>query len=65
MPENENKNPQELQNMAVAAMTQFLRENPEIEEAMQIMNMSLSDYLQAMESVRTGPTVSYSTYLQA
>ncbi len=61
MPPLETKTPEELQDEIVKAMDDFAKLNPEIAQAMQVMNMSLADYLQAMEAARGGQTASYSS----
>ena len=63
MPQQEKKTSDVLQEEVLKAMSEFAKNNPEIIEAMQVMNMSIADYLQAMESALGGQTVSYSSYL--
>jgi hypothetical protein len=63
MPQEQNNTSDVLQEEVVKAMDEFAKANPEIIEAMRVMNMSLADYLQAMECARGGLTVSYSSYL--
>jgi hypothetical protein len=63
MPQQGNKTSDVLQEEVLKAMSEFAKNNPEIIEALQVMNMSLADYLQAMECTRGGQTVSYSSYL--
>jgi hypothetical protein len=63
MPEQENKTSDVLQEEVLRAMNEFAKNNPELMEAMNVMNMSLADYLRAMECARGGQTVSYSSNL--
>ena len=54
---------EQMQESIVGRMEEFSRDNPEIIEAMQVMNMSMPDYLQAIQSVREGETFSCSSSL--
>jgi len=56
------KSAEELQDQIVEGMAEFSRNNPEIVEAMQVMNMSMTDYLQAIQSVREAETFSCSSH---
>jgi hypothetical protein len=40
------------------AFEQFAREHPEVAEAMEVMNLSFSDYLQAIAALKESPSVS-------
>ena len=61
MQPQENKTSEEIQLTIVGDIEEFRKNNPEIIAAMEVMNMSMTDYLQAMESVRGGgKTDSYS-----
>ncbi|MGB6942534.1 MAG: hypothetical protein WBE37_09085 [Bryobacteraceae bacterium] len=60
MQPQENKTSEEIQLTIVGDIEEFRKNNPEIIAAMEVMNMSMTDYLQAMESVRGGQTYSYS-----
>jgi hypothetical protein len=42
-------------------MAAFSAQNPEIIEAMAVMNIALPDYLQAVEAIRGGQTMSASS----
>ena len=57
-----NKGFEELQEEVVEGMAEFARNNPEIIEAMRVMNMSMPDYLQAIQSVREAETFSCSSH---
>jgi hypothetical protein len=51
-----------IQEQIVKQMQDFSAKNPQIAEALEVMNMSVADYLQAMEAIRGGQTVSCSTF---
>jgi hypothetical protein len=53
-----------LQEGIVKEIEQFSKDNPEIVEAMKVMNMSMDDYIQAMDSVRATQTFSCSSFTQ-
>ena len=61
MPEDEVSTLEEIQQRVVGEMEGFAKANPEIIEAMRVMNMSMPDYLQALESVRAAETFSCSS----
>jgi hypothetical protein len=65
MPEEEAKTNEKLQEALLSAVEEFSRENPQIIEAMQVMNMSMNDYLQAMESARGGQSASFTPIYHA
>lgn len=52
---------EDIQQGVVEGMAEFSRNNPEIVEAMQVMNMSMPDYLQAIQAVREAETFSCSS----
>ena len=51
-----------LQESVVREIEQFSTDHPEIMEAMQVMNMSIADYIEAMDSVRARQTFSCSSF---
>ena len=61
MPEDDIKTLEAMQQKVVGEIEEFAKANPEIIEAMEVMNMSMPDYLQAMESVRATETFSCSS----
>jgi len=63
MAENDttNEDIQALQARIVEGMAAFSAQNPEIIEAMAVMNIALPDYLQAVEAIRGGQTMSASS----
>ncbi|MGA2267446.1 MAG: hypothetical protein ABSH44_03150 [Bryobacteraceae bacterium] len=48
------------QEVILKEMQDFSASNPQIMEALEAMNQSLADYLQALETIRGGQTVSCS-----
>jgi hypothetical protein len=54
-------NHEAVQQSILGSIEEFEKNNPEIVEAMGVMNMSMVQYLTAMESVRGGQSVSYSS----
>jgi hypothetical protein len=59
--ESEPKKLEALQDSLLSEIERFSNENPEIVEAMKVMNMSMADYIAAMDSVRIPETFSSST----
>jgi hypothetical protein len=59
--EPSNKTFESLQEEMLKKMQEFSRSNPEIMEAMDVMNMSMADYIEAMDSVRSTQIFSCST----
>lgn len=51
-----------FQENMVSNIEQFSKDHPEIIEAMKVMNMSMADYIEAMDSVRGGQTFSSSSF---
>ena len=52
---------QDLQAKIVNSMREFAAQNPAITEAMAVMNMTMPEYLQAIEAIRGGQIVSASS----
>jgi DNA-directed RNA polymerase specialized sigma subunit len=46
----------------IREMQEFSTKNPQIAEALEVMNISLAEYLQAMEAIRGGQTISCSPF---
>jgi hypothetical protein len=61
MPEDDVRTFEAIQRTVVEDIEEFAKNNPEIIEAMKVMNISMPDYLQAMESVRAAETFSCSS----
>ena len=53
----------DLQDRIIKGMKDFEAENPLITEALAVMNITMADYLQAMESLRGDQIVSASVYV--
>jgi len=54
---------QGLQDQIAQQMKDFVAENPDIGEAMAVMNMTMPDYYLAMESIRGDRVISASVYV--
>lgn len=57
----ENHEPEDLQEQLIRSMADFARENPEIAEAMNVMNMTMPEYFQAIDALRGGQVVAASS----
>jgi hypothetical protein len=61
MPEPDNESCQTVQDTVLKQMEVFSQNNPEIVEALGLMNLTMADYLQAVEAIRGGQTFSCSS----
>ncbi len=60
-PETESAKMKRLQDDVVRQMQEFSSENPQIVEALGVMNMTMPDYFTALDAIRGADIVSFSS----
>jgi len=64
MSDNTSEEVKDMQARVVQGMAEFSASNPEIAEALAVMNMTMPDYIRALEAIRGGHIVTTSAYAQ-